>query len=258
MSIRTEKVQVPVAGEAKPMPGWLAVPEGPGPFPAVLVIEEIFGVNAHIRDVTERVAREGYVALAPDIHHRAAAGQELEYTAEGMQQGLQLIPKLSQEGVSADLAGALAFVRARSDVRGDRVGCMGFCIGGHIAYFAAATTDVRATASFYGGGIVTFTPGALTDSGAPKAGVLPTLSKTAGIKGRILCLFGGKDTMIPKAHVDAIRAELAKHDVRHEVVVYPDAGHGFFCDQRGSFDAKAAEDAWGRVKALFAEELKGS
>src|SRR4051812_32571579 len=149
MSIRTEKVQIPVSGAEKPMPGYVAVPEGAGPFPAVIVIEEIFGVNSHIRDVTERVAREGYVAIAPDVHHRAAPGQELAYDGEGMKKGMELIPKLTAQGIEADLAGTLAFLRARKDVRGDKIGCIGFCIGGHLAYLAAATTDVKATASFY-------------------------------------------------------------------------------------------------------------
>jgi carboxymethylenebutenolidase len=245
MSIRTEKVQIPVADAEKPMPGYLAVPEGKGPFPAVIVIEEIFGVNSHIRDVTERVAREGYVAIAPDIHHRHAAGMELGYDEAGMQKGMPLIQKLTGQGVSADLTGTLSFLRARADVKADKVGCMGFCIGGHLAYLAAATTDVKATASFYGGGIATFSPGETT----------PTVNKTGGIRGRLLCLFGEQDQMIPKAHVDAIRAALEKHNIRHEVVVYPECGHGFFCDQRGSYHAASAANAWERVKKLFAEEL---
>jgi carboxymethylenebutenolidase len=247
MSIRTEKVQIPVKGAEKPMPGYLAVPEGAGPFPAVIVIEEIFGVNAHIRDVTERVAREGYVAIAPHIHYRAAYDLELPYNEEGMKRGMALIPHLSVDGMSADLAGTLAFLRARKDVKGDKIGIMGFCIGGHVAYFAAATTDVKAAASFYGGGVATFSPG-----GGP-----PTVTKTAGIRGRILCLFGGADPMIPKEQVDTIRSELEKHHIRHEIVVYPEATHAFFRDPDARvFHAPSRDDAWARVKKLFAEELR--
>src|SRR4051812_43958277 len=95
MSIRTEKVQIPVKGAERPMPGYVAVPEGAGPFPAVIVFEEIFGVNSHIRDVTERVAREGYLAIAPDYHHRVAPGLELPYDEQGMKKGMELIPKLT-------------------------------------------------------------------------------------------------------------------------------------------------------------------
>jgi carboxymethylenebutenolidase len=246
MSIRTEKVQIPVSGAEKPMQGYVAAPEGPGPFPAVIVIEEIFGVNSHIRDVTERVAREGYVAIAPDIHHRVAPGQELKYDGEGVKKGMEVIPKLTAPGIAADLNGTLAFLRARKDVRGDQIGCMGFCIGGHVAYLAAATTDVKATASFYGGGIASFGPG----------GGAPTVTKSGGIKGKIVCFFGKQDQSIPLDQVETIRKELEKNKVRHEIVVFDDATHGFFCDQRGSYNKGAAEDAWGRVKKLFAEELK--
>jgi len=249
MSIRTEKVQIPVAGAEAPMPAYLAVPEGKGPFPAVIVIEEIFGINAHIRDVTERIAREGYLAIAPDVHHRVAAGVELAYDQAGMQQGMSYIPKLSGDGFRADMDATIALLRARADVKGDGFGVVGFCIGGHLAYLAAATIpDVKATASFYGGGVATFSPGDKT----------PTVNKSAGIKGRILCFFGGKDPMIPQAHVDAVRAALEAGHVRHEIVVYPEASHAFFCDvhARGSFHAAPAADAWSRVKSLFSAELR--
>jgi carboxymethylenebutenolidase len=246
MEISAEKVQLAVKGADAPMAAHLAVPAGAGPWPAVLVIEEIFGVNAHIRDVTERVAREGYVALAPHIHHRAAPELDLPYTEEGMKQGMAVIPKLTAEGLDADLAASLAFLRGRADVKGDRIGIMGFCIGGHVAYYAACTTDVKAAASFYGGGIANFSPG----------GGAPTVTRTGGIKGRILCLFGADDPMIPMAQVETIKQALAEHQVRHEVVVYPGASHAFFRDVHpASYRAEPAEDAWQRVKQLFREEL---
>jgi carboxymethylenebutenolidase len=248
VDIRTERVELAVPGAAQTMPAYLALPTGAGPHPAILVIEEIFGVNAHIRDVTERVAREGYVALAPDVHHRAARGRELGYDDAGRKQGMQVIPLLTSDGILADLQASLAFLRARPDVIADRVGVMGFCIGGHISYFAAAETDARAAAAFYGGGIATFGPG-----GAP-----PTVTRTPKIKGRILCLFGREDQAIPQSQVEAIKRALADAGTRHEVVIYDGVGHGFFCDQRASYDARAAGDAWERVKRLFAEELRGS
>jgi carboxymethylenebutenolidase len=125
---------------------------------------------------------------------------------------------------------------------------MGFCIGGHMTYLTACTTDVAAAASYYGGGIA-----------APKGpgGAVSTLSRTPGIAGRIHCYFGAKDAMIPLAQVDAIRKALADAKVRHEVVIYEKADHGFHCDQRATFQADAAKDAWARTLALFAEELRG-
>ena len=117
-----------------------------------------------------------------------------------------------------------------------------------MTYLTACETDVKAAASFYGGGIA----GPQGFGGAPS-----TLSRTSKIGGKILCLFGEKDAAIPLEQVDAIRAELNTQHIPHEVVVYPGAGHGFFCDQRGSYNKAAADDAWERVKALFAAELAG-
>src|SRR4051812_21644186 len=120
-AIRTEKVSIPMAGEAKPMGAWLAVPETPGPHPAVIVFQEIFGVNAHIRDVTERVAREGFVALAPELFHRQAPGLELGYTPEDVKQGMIFPGQLAPAQIAADIKASLAYVRARPDVKADRV-----------------------------------------------------------------------------------------------------------------------------------------
>jgi carboxymethylenebutenolidase len=246
--LRTEKVEISVAGVSQTMPAYVAVPKGPtGPRPAVMVFEEIFGVNAHIREVTDRVAALGYVAIAPDIHHRAGRGLELGYDAAGRQQGMQLIPKLTRDGVLADLEATRAYLERRGDVKADRLGCMGFCIGGHVAYLAAESGLMRASASFYGGGIATFSPG----------GGAPTVSRTGDIKGKLLCFFGKDDAMIPMAQIDQIRSALTEHKIRHEVIVYEGAGHAFFCDkpERGAYRAEAAADAWERVKRLFAEEL---
>jgi carboxymethylenebutenolidase len=247
-NIRTEKVKLDVQGQA--MPAYLAVPEGAGPFPAILVFEEIFGINGHMRDVTERLAREGYVAIAPDYHHRAwPAGTELQYTPDDMKRGMEVIPKLSADGLSADIGATISYLRTRKEVDGARLGAIGFCIGGHAAYFAAETQPIKATASFYGGGIATFSPG----------GGKPTVERSGDIKGRILCLFGKEDPMIPQEQVQKIKHALEEHHVEHEVVVYDGASHAFFCDvaSRGSYRPEAAKDAWERVKKLFAEELGG-
>jgi carboxymethylenebutenolidase len=245
MEIVTERVRIPLAAGGE-MGGSLARPKEGGPRPAVLVFMEIFGINSHIREVTERVAREGYVALAPDYFHRTGPGVEYGYDEKGMAEGLKLLGALRADEMIADARAAIAFLRARKDVRGDRIGAMGFCIGGHMAYLVACETDVRASVSFYGGGIA---------AAQGPGGGIPTVDRTSKIGGTILCLFGGKDAMIPSSQVEAIRSALAKSGVRHHIEVYPDAGHGFFCDQRPSYDAAAAADAWRRVKELFAREL---
>jgi carboxymethylenebutenolidase len=247
MEITTERVEIPLEGGGS-AGGYLARPADGERHPAVVVYMEIFGVNAHIRDVTERVAREGYVALAPDYFHRTGAGVEYGYDDDGMAKGMALLGQLKADEMISDGRDAIAYLRGREDVRGDRIGAMGFCIGGHMTYLTACETDVSAAASFYGGGIA----GPEGPGGAPA-----TLTRTSGIRGRILCLFGEQDALIPSDQVDAIRAALLEADTDHEVVVYAGADHGFFCDRRATYQKEAAEDAWGRVKALFADKLQG-
>ena len=246
MEIKTERIHANVDG--KTMGGYLARPAEGAPRPAVLVFMEIFGINSHIRDVTERVAREGYVALAPDFFHRTGPGVEYGYDEKGMTEGIKLLGGLKADDLVADARAALSFLKRQNFVKGDKLGAMGFCIGGHVTYLTACETEVKAAASFYGGGIA----GDKGLGGAPS-----TIGRTSNISGRIMCLFGGKDAHIPMSQVDAVRAALEKNRIRHEVVVYPQADHGFFCDQRASYDKAAAEDAWTKVKKLFAEELGG-
>jgi carboxymethylenebutenolidase len=245
MEITSERVEMPLDTGGS-MGGYLTRPVGVGSGPAVLVFMEIFGINAHIRDVTERVAREGYVALAPDFFHRTGPGAEYGYDDGGFAAGMQLLNALSAEEMIADARSSLAYLRNRDDVQGDRIGCMGFCIGGHMAYLTACETDVAASASFYGGGIT-----------APQGpgGAPSTILRTQKIRGRILCLFGGRDSFIPVEQADLVAETLRQDGVRHDVVIYDAADHGFFCDQRNTYDANAASDAWERVKRLFAEEL---
>lgn len=246
MDITTERIQIPTEGAA--MGGYLARPADGGVYPAVLVFMEIFGINSHIREVTERLAGEGYVALAPDFFHRTGPGAEYGYDEDGFGKGMELLNQLAADEMIADANAAMTYLRSRDDVNGDRIGAMGFCIGGHMTYLTACETDVRASASFYGGGVA-----------APQGpgGQASTLGRTSRIRGRILCLFGDQDAFIPSDQVEAVRSALEENGIRNEIVVYPGADHGFFCDQRPAYQKKAAADAWERVKALFAEELSG-
>ncbi|MGI9592318.1 MAG: dienelactone hydrolase family protein [Myxococcota bacterium] len=245
MDITTERVEISLPGGGA-MGGYLARPTEGKRHPAVLVFMEIFGINSHIRDVNERVAREGYVALAPDYFHRSGAGVEYGYDDDGFAKGMELLNQLDADEMVSDASAALEYLRDRSFVDGEKLGCMGFCIGGHMTYLAACETDVKAAASFYGGGI------AAPEGPGGKPG---TIGRTNKIKGRILCLFGEQDGFIPSDQVTAVEAALKGAGTNHEVVVYPGADHGFFCDQRATYRKPAAEDAWERVKRLFSEEL---
>lgn len=246
MEISTERVSIPLTGGGQ-MGGYLARPAQGGPHAAVIVYMEIFGINSHIRDVTERVAREGYVALAPDFFHRTGPGIELGYDDAGFGKGMELLNQLDADEMLSDARDTLAYLRGREDVRGERIGCMGFCVGGHMAYLTACETDVAATASFYGGGVA-----------APEGfgGKASTIGRTAGIQGQILCLFGEQDGFIPTEQAEAVKQALSDADIRHETVTYAGADHGFFCDQRGTYQKAAADDAWERVKRLFDTALR--
>jgi carboxymethylenebutenolidase len=120
-------------------------------------------------------------------------------------------------------------------------GCIGFCFGGHVAYLAATLPDIAVTASFYGRGITTFSPG----------GGEPTVSQTGSIAGTIYMFFGMNDASIPPEHVAEIATTLTQHHIPHRIWQYPDAEHGFGCDLRASYNPTAAEDAWQHVEELF-------
>jgi carboxymethylenebutenolidase len=244
-NVRTEEVKLDAGGSE--MRAFVAFPEATGARPAVIVFQEIFGVNAHIRDVVTRLAKEGYVAIAPDYHHRAwAPGTELPYNDEGMKQGMAVVPKLTLEGIEADVDATIAYLKTRKEANVAKLGVMGFCIGGHMAYLTAATRPVTAAASFYGGGIATFGPG----------GGKKTIERTGDIKGKIVCFFGSEDPMISQDQVAAIKKALEENKVRHEVVVYDGASHAFFRDvDPRMYRAEPAKDAWERTKRLFKEEL---
>jgi carboxymethylenebutenolidase len=226
---------------------YLAIPAQTGTFPAIVVIQEIFGVNAHIRDVTERLARQGYVAIAPAIYQRQAPGYESGYSPEEVRQGRVYKEQTRAEDLLGDIRAAIAYLQTLPQVEQEAIGCIGFCFGGHVAYLAATIPEVRATASFYGAGITTWCPG----------GGAAVVSRTGQIGGTLYAFFGAEDSSIPLAQVDEIEAALAQHGIRHRVWRYPGAGHGFFCDRRDSYNPEAAADAWEQVKALFDGLLGG-
>ena len=245
MQTKSERITIPV--DAASMGAYVARPAETGSYPGVLVFQEIFGVNHHIRSVADRVAAEGYVALAPEIFHRTAPGLDVGYDEAGMQRGFACMNQAKASEVLADTAAAIDALKKRPDVKGRGIGAMGFCFGGHVTYLAACELPIAAAASFYGGGIAVGIPG---NEGPP------TIDRTGKIRGRILCLFGEKDSYIPADQVEKIRAALEEHHIRHEVVVYPGVGHGFFCDERPDYSEAAASDAWRKVKELFRDELR--
>ncbi|MEH2227480.1 dienelactone hydrolase family protein [Nostoc sp.] len=229
---------------------YLAEPKESGSYPGVVVLQEIFGVNVHIREVTERIAKLGYVAMsttgyayAPALFQRIAPGFETGYTPEDIETGRSYAMQTQASELLRDIQLAIDYLKNLPQVKKDGFGCIGFCFGGHVAYLAATLPDIKATASFYGAGITTRTPG----------GGAPTVTRTEEITGTLYTFFGAEDATIPAEQVDEITAELEKYKIPHRVFRYDGADHGFFCDHRASYNPKAAADAWEQVKQLFGQ-----
>jgi carboxymethylenebutenolidase len=219
---------------------YLAIPAGAGRFPGIIVLQEIFGVNPHIRAVTERIAKLGYVVIAPALFERVAPGLELGYTSNDVELGRSYAAKTSASQLLADIQAAIDYLKALPQVA-PHFGCIGFCFGGHVAYLAATLTDIAVTASFYGAGITTRTPG----------GGEPSVSQTGAIAGTMYMFFGMDDSSIPPEQIAEIELALTQHDIPHQIWQYPGAQHGFNCDLRASYNPTAADSAWQHVEELF-------
>ena len=241
---------------------YLAQPAENGNFAAVMVFHEIFGVNENIRDITELIAQQGYIAIAPAMYQRIAPGFEfgfsepdIGYSPEAYQLGLQYYQQVKYWEIFSDIQATIAYLNTLPNVKSDSIGCIGFCFGGHIAYLAATLQEIKASASFYGGGITTSSYGEST----------PTLDRTSAIKGTIYTFFGTQDTLVSQEETLKIEAELQKHQINHRVFRY-DAGHGFFgaifvdkypfLAQHPNINREAAADAWQQVIELFQNRLK--
>jgi carboxymethylenebutenolidase len=221
--IKTERVVLTVADETK-MEAYAARPQGGGARPGLLVLQEAFGVTAHIRDVTERFAREGYVAIAPELFHRSAkAGWEGSYG--DFASVAPHYQALTSEGLIADMTAAHAWLTGPGEAKD--AGAIGFCMGGRAAYLANSALKLKAAVSFYGGGIAP----SLLDL-APKMGA------------PILLVWGGLDKHIPPEHVASVSKALRDAGKPHVEAVFSAADHGFHCDVRPSYHAPSAAQAW--------------
>lgn len=241
-SAEIQTQSVAIAGDLS-IAAYLATPIDPTPRPAIIVIQEIFGVNAHIRDVTERIARLGYVAIAPAIYQRLAPGFEAGYTPEDVKLGRQYKEQTRVDELLSDLQATVAYLQAMPQVKPEAIGCIGFCFGGLVAYLAATLPEIKVSACFYGAGIPTWCPGSDRT----------TLDYTSEIHAKLYAFFGMQDASIPPEHIDQIATALKTHGIDHQIFRYPGADHGFFCDQRASYHAASAADAWVKVQELFGE-----
>ena len=219
------------------MPVYIAAPEGRGPHPAVLVIQGMHGVEAFELSVAERLAEHGYVGAVPDLFHRGPAcflREELDQRRRGM----------SDPQVIGDVSATMRYLQEQPYVRADRIGIIGFCMGGRVSYLMAATSaEIRVAADFYGDGVL-----------RGEEGPAP-FELTSRIRCPVAIFDGEEDPHPSPEEVRKIEAELARHGVVHEVHIYPGVGHGFMSAQGARRRADVIEDAWSCLLSWLAQPL---
>ncbi len=236
-----------VAGEVKvptadgDMPAYRAMPDGAGPFPTMIVIEEIFGVHEYIKDICRRYAKLGYFAIAPELFARQ--GDPLHADVKTII--TDIVPKVPDAQAMGDLDATVAYAKSTGKADTTRVGANGFCWGGRMIWlYARHDPQLKAAVAFYG---------ILGGKASPPSAIKPKNPLDFGhdVTVPVLGLYGGHDDNIPPDLIAEMQAELK--GTKSQIVVYPDAPHGFFADYRPSYRPEAAKDAWEKAQAWFKE-----
>ncbi len=211
--------------------GYLAKPSGSGPWPAVIVIQEWWGLDAQTKSIADRVAGQGYLAFAPDLFHGEAA------KLGDSQKASELVGKYGPKGPE-QLASVFDALKKNPDCNG-KIASMGFCFGGLMSLSLGIQRPLDALCTFYGGGMQ------------------QVFDRLDRIKSPVLGLYGDQDKSIPAGTIEEFDELLGKYKIPHEVVVYPQSGHAFFRDSDpNAYRPEAAKDAWGRVTKFFSENLQ--
>lgn len=232
-------VQLPVA-DGTTMQAYTSIPEhGKSPFPGLILFQEAFGVNHHIRKLADRFAEEGYFVIAPELFHRSGPpGIAIDYT--DFQAAMPHMQALTIPGLEADVQATWNWLESHGQVENGKIVATGYCLGGRVGFLANTMLPFKAVASYYGGGI------------APDL-----IKRAASINAPQLFFWGGKDQHIPKEQIEAVKSGLTNFGKKYISVEFSDADHGFFNDERSSFNADAAELAWGLTLEFFIQQMKG-
>lgn len=229
-------VEIPTADRM--IPGYAAAPASGGPFPVVLVVQEIFGVHEHIKDVCRRLAKLGWLAVAPELYARQGDVSQLKDFSEIIS---KVVSKVPDEQVMADLDATVAWAAAH---RGDtaRLGVTGFCWGGRIVWlYAAHNPKLKAGVAWYG----------RLDAAKDDLHPANPIDVVGKLGAPVLGLYGGADQGIPNDLVAAMQKKLAEAGKPSEIVLYPDTPHGFHADYRPSYREQEATDGWKRLTEWF-------
>ncbi len=238
MSIKSGFVTLAVE-DGTTMQCYIAEPEsGTGTHPGLLVFQEAFGVNHHIRDVADRFAAQGYVAIAPELFHRTApVGFEGGYT--DFPSVMSHIQATNAATIEADSKAAYNWLQDNPLVQKKNIASIGYCMGGRASFIANTALPLKAAVSYYGGGIA------------------PDLIKKAdSLSAPMLFFWGGLDKHIPKEQIDAVMAALTAANKPYINTVISYADHAFFCDARPAYNEQAAHESWGLTLAFLKEKLK--
>ena len=221
------------------MQAYVATPQGVEPFPAIIVLQEAFGVNDHIRDVADRLAREGYLAIAPELFHRTAP-PHLSVSYSEFLQVAPHIQAITPEGSENDLRSVYEWLQSQNNIQKQNIASIGFCMGGRVAYIANSILPLKASISFYGGYIHSM------------------LDRAEKLQAPQLFFWGGKDQHIKTEHINAVVDAVRNAGKEFINVEISYADHGFFCNEREQYNPQAALEAWGMVKAFLKNKLKKS
>jgi len=229
------EIKIPVTGGE--IPGYRAMPASGGPFPVVLIAFEIFGLQEHIKGICRRLAGEGYLAVAPDFFARQGDVSGME----DFQEIIKIVSRVPDAQIMTDLDAAVEWA-AKNRGNAQKLGVTGFCWGGRVTWlYAAHNSKLKAGVAWYGRFLRD------TTELQPKH----PIDLVPSLRAPVLGLYGGKDQGIPLETVERMRDALKKARNPSEIVVYPDAGHGFFNDTRPSYRKEDAQDGWNRLLAWF-------
>ncbi|MDJ0798236.1 MAG: dienelactone hydrolase family protein [Calothrix sp. MO_167.B12] len=237
--MQIEQKQIIIFTPDGEMPAFLCVPaDNNSPKAAVVVLMEGFGLTQHIKDVTVRIANEGYLAIAPDLYYRSLPNNKFGYDeitpAKAIRDSLNY-----SKTVEEDIKATLDYLKSREDIVSDRIGVMGFCFGGSMAFYTATkfSSEIAIAAPFYSIVLDEWLE-AVTDITIP-----------------IYLFFGGADPFIPEDRIQQIDSRFQELGKNYRLKVYRDADHGFFCHERSSYNQLAAEDSWSELTKFFKNYL---
>ena len=235
--LTAEEVQIPTSDGH--IPGYAARPDGAGPFPTILVVQEIFGVHEHIRDVCRRFAKHGYLAVAPELYYREGDVSQMADIGTIVS---QVVSKVPDAQVMTDLDSTVQWAQKSRHGDTQKLGITGFCWGGRIVWlYAEHNPQIKAAVAWYGH---------LVGDPDPLHPTNP-IDLVGQLHAPVLGLYGGLDQGITQESIAQMRTALAKDHKTAEIVVYPDAGHGFHADYRPSYNAKDAADGDKKMYAWF-------